>query len=139
MRREVCAKYYLEGYPEKPVVDPIKDIFPSCSMPRSCTVLQFVSPIILENGDYAQNYIEHVARIRELLDLPTFVPTRDGLRNDNHPLFRELGCYVKPSEKTVPPWSVIKHVVRWTIGDQLYAHTSQNWLEFSRASNSAHG
>ena len=57
------------------------------------------------------------------------MPTRDGLRDDNHPLFRELGAlynqeaHIEPSEKSVPPWSVTKCVVRCAIGDQAYAHT----------------
>ena len=33
--RHVCAVYYLEGYLDLKVVDPIKDNFPSCTMPLS--------------------------------------------------------------------------------------------------------
>ena len=35
----------------------------------------------MKDRDYAQEYIEHAARIRELLDFPQFVPTREGLTN----------------------------------------------------------
>ena len=37
-KSEMCATHYLEGYSDDMVVDPIKDRFPSCTMPLSRTI-----------------------------------------------------------------------------------------------------
>ena len=40
----------------------------------------------MKDRDYARDYIEHAARVRELLDLPTFEPTREGLTSSKEAL-----------------------------------------------------
>ena len=57
--RKTCALRYLDGYPDTKI-DPIKG-----TMPLSATTPLHVTPEILCNTQYAQEYMEHVALIRE--------------------------------------------------------------------------
>ena len=66
--RKTCALRYLDGCPDTKVIDPIKDNYPACTMPLSVTTPLHVTPEILCNQKYAQECVEHVALIRELLD-----------------------------------------------------------------------
>ena len=72
MKREreskTCALRYLDGYPDTKVIDPIKENYPACTMPLSATSSVHITPEILRNTQYAQEYVEHVALVRELLD-----------------------------------------------------------------------
>ena len=66
--RKTCALRYLDGYPDTKVIDPIKENYPACTMPLSSTSPVHVTPEIMRNAQYTQEYIAHVALIRELLD-----------------------------------------------------------------------
>ena len=66
--RKTCALRYLEDYPDTKVIDPIRDNYPACTMPLSATAPLYVTPEILCNKKYAQEYVDRVALIRELLD-----------------------------------------------------------------------
>ena len=65
--RQICALKYLHGYPDTKVIDPIKENYPACTMPLSATAPTFVTPEILCNTQYAQDYMAHTALIREML------------------------------------------------------------------------
>ena len=66
--RKLCALRYLDGYPDTKVIDPIKENYPACTMPLSSTSPVHVTPEIMRNRQYAEEYIAHVALIRELLN-----------------------------------------------------------------------
>ena len=66
--RKACALRYLDGYPDTKVIDPIKENFPACTMPLSSTSPTYITATILRSRQYAKEYLEHVALIRELLD-----------------------------------------------------------------------
>ena len=70
--KKTCALRYLDGYLDTKVVDPIKENFPACTMPLSCTPPTHVTPEIMRNAQYAQEYIAHIALIREPLDQAIF-------------------------------------------------------------------
>ena len=61
--RQLCALKYLHGYPDYRVVDPIKENYPACTMPLAATSPAVVTPEILCNIQYAQEYVAHVALI----------------------------------------------------------------------------
>ena len=65
--RQLCALKYLHGYPDDRVVDPIKENYPACTMPLAATSPAVVTPEILCNIQYAQEYVAHAASIREML------------------------------------------------------------------------
>ena len=65
--RQICASKYLYGYPDSRVIDPIKENYPACTMPLAATSPTVVTPEILCNTQYAQDYVTHVALIREML------------------------------------------------------------------------
>ena len=69
--RQVCATCHLEGYPDTKVIDPIKDNFPSCTMPLSCTTPLTGTPAIMRNQDHARDCLSHVSLVRELLEQST--------------------------------------------------------------------
>ena len=54
--RKVCALRYLDGYPDTKVIDPIKENYPACTMPLSSTSPTHVTPEIMRNAQYAQEY-----------------------------------------------------------------------------------
>ena len=66
--RRICSLRYLDGYPDTKVIDPIKENYPACTMPLSSTSPTHVTPQIMRNQQYAQEYITHVALIRDLLN-----------------------------------------------------------------------
>ena len=78
--RKTCALRYLDGYPDTKVIDPIKENYPACTMPLSPTTPLHVSPEILCNKQYAQEHVEHVALIRELLDQASLSTNPDLLK-----------------------------------------------------------
>ena len=59
--RQARSKFYLEDYSDENVVDPIKEFFPACTMPLSCTCPLTVSPAIMYNREYAQEYINNAS------------------------------------------------------------------------------
>ena len=76
--RHVCTTYYLEEYPDFKAVDPLKDHFPSCTMPFASTTPLTVSPAIMHNREHARDYISHASLVTELLEQSS-VPTDPAL------------------------------------------------------------
>ena len=71
--RQLCATYYLEGYPDAKVVGPIKDnfLFLHHAIGKHGST---VSPAIMRDLEYARDCLAHVSLIRELFDKSS-VPT----------------------------------------------------------------
>ena len=67
--RQICATKYLYGYSDSKVIDPIRERYPACTMPLAATSPAVVTPEILNNPQYVQDYVTHVALIREMLGL----------------------------------------------------------------------
>ena len=86
--RKTCALRYLDGYPDTKVIDPIQENYPACTMPLSATTPLHVTPEILCNQQYAQEYVEHVALIRELLDQASLSTNPDLLKRSSNQLLR---------------------------------------------------
>ena len=93
--RKTCALRYLEGYPDTKVVDPIRDNYPACTMPLSATTPLHVTPEILCNKKYAQEYVDHVALIRELLDQASLSTNPALLMRSSNQLLRSIGGLLK--------------------------------------------
>ena len=55
--RKSCALRYLDGYPDTKVIDPIKENFPACTMPLSCTSPTYITPEILQNRHTLRNIL----------------------------------------------------------------------------------
>ena len=114
--RQTCALRYLEGYPDTKVIDPIKDNFPACTMPLSATAPLHVTPEILCNQTYAQEYVEHVALIRELLDQASLSTNHALLMRSSNQLLRSLGGLLKGASdckltrEPIPVWNIVKIV-----------------------------
>ena len=60
-------------------------------MPLSATAPTNVTPEILRNMQYAQEYVEHVALIRELLDQASLPSNPNLLERSNNQLLQSLG------------------------------------------------
>ena len=86
--RKTCALRYLDGYPDTKVIDPIKENYPACTMPLSATSPIHVTPEILCNTQYAQEYVAHVALLRELQDQASLSTNPDLLKRSNNQLLR---------------------------------------------------
>ena len=105
--RQTCALRYL-GYPDTTVIDPIKENYPACTMPLSATTPLHVTPEILRNTRYAQDYVDHVALIRELLDQASLSTNAALLLRSSNQLLRSLGVNqdgttAKAASLAVPP------------------------------------
>ena len=87
--RQVCALTYLEGYPDTKVIDPVKENFPACTMPLSCTT-PHITPAILRNRQSAKEYLAHVALIRELLDQSSLTTNTQLLSSSSNRLYQSL-------------------------------------------------
>ena len=122
--RKVCALKYLDRYPDTKVIDPIKDNYPACTMPLSSTSPVHVTPEIMRNAQYAQEYIAHVALVRELLDQAS-LSTNSNL----YKLLRSLGGLLKGAsdcELTREPilvWNMVR-VVRTKPDAELVRQTT---------------
>ena len=93
--RKICALKYLAGYPDAKVIDPIKDNYPACTMPLASTAPVHVTPEIMRNTQYAEEYIAHVALVRELLDQASLSTNSSLLMRSNNQLLRSLGGLLK--------------------------------------------
>ena len=106
--RKTCALRYLDGYPDTKVIDPIKDNYPACTMPLSAT-----APL---HEKYAQEYVEHVALIRELLDQASLSTNSALLMRSSNQLLRSLGGLLKGASdceltrEPIPTWNLVKIV-----------------------------
>ena len=114
--RQLCALKYLHGYPDSRVVDPIKENYPACTMPLAATSPAVVTPEILCNIQYAQEYVAHVALIREMLGqacLPTNTAVLERCKNK---LFQGLCGLLKGASncqltrEPIPAWNIVKVV-----------------------------
>ena len=112
--RQLCALKYLHGYPDSRVVDPIKENYPACTMPLAATSPAVVTPEILCNIQYAQDYVAHVALIREMLgqaSLPTNIAVLERCKNM---LFQGLCGLLKGASncqltrEPIPAWNIVK-------------------------------
>ena len=114
--RKTCALRHLEGYPDTKVIDPIKDNYPACTMPLSATTPLHVTPEILCNQKYAQEYVERVALIRELLDQASLSTNHALLMRSSNQLLRSLGGLLKGASdckltrEPIPVWNIVKIV-----------------------------
>ena len=114
--RKTCALRYLESYPDTKVIDPIKDNFPACTMPLSATAPLHVTPEILCNQEYAQEDVEHVALIQELLDQASLSTNHTLLMRSSNQLLRSLGGLLKGASdcklarEPIPVWNIVKIV-----------------------------
>ena len=86
--RKACALRYLDGYPDTKMIDPIKENFPACTMPLSSASPTYITPEILRNQQYAKEYLEHVALVRELLDQSSLSTNPVLLSLSNNRLFQ---------------------------------------------------
>ena len=114
--RKTCALRYLEGYPDTKVIDPIRDNYPACTMPLSATTPLHVTPEILRNKKYAQEYVEHVALIRELLDQASLSTNHALLMRSSNRLLKSIGGLLKGesdcmlTREPIPDWNLVKIV-----------------------------
>ena len=127
--RKTCALRYLDGYPDTKVIDPIKENYPARTMPLSATTPLHVTPEILCNTQYAQEYVEHVALIRELLDQASLSTNPDLLQRSSNRLLRSLGGLLRgasdceSTREPIPVWSLVK-VVRSKPDAELVRQTT---------------
>ena len=114
--RKTCALRYLEDYPDTKVIDPIRDNYPACTMPLSATAPLHVTPEILCNKKYAQEYVDHVALIRELLDQASLSTNHALLMRSSNQLVKSIGGLLKGesdcmlSGEPIPDWNLVKIV-----------------------------
>ena len=110
--RKTCALRYLEGYPDTKVIDPIR----TCTMPLAATIPLHVTPEILRNKKYAQEYVEHVALIRELLDQTSLSTNHALLMRGSNQLLKSIGGLLKGesdcmlTREPIPDWNLVKIV-----------------------------
>ena len=95
--RKTCALRYLDGYPDTKVIDPIKENYLACTLLLLATTPLHVTPEILCNKQYAQEYVEHVALIRELLDQASLSTNCTLLMRSSNRLLRSLGGFFEGS------------------------------------------
>ena len=112
--RKVCALRYLDGYPDTKVIDPIKENYPACAMPLSSTSPVHVTPEIMRNAQYAQEYLAHVALIRELLYQASLSTNSNLLARSNNRLLQRLGGLLKGASsceltrEPIPVWNLVR-------------------------------
>ena len=111
---DMCAKYYLEGYPEEMVVGAIRDSFPACTMPLACTSPVRASPSITRNPEYALDYVRHAALVRELLDMASLPTNAQSL--SMHRLLQSLGGLLSHSANLIASQEPIS---LWSITGQI--------------------
>ena len=127
--RKVCALRYLYGYPDTKVIDPIKENYPACTMPLPSTSPTYVTPEIMRNQQYAKEYLEHVALIRELLDQSSLSTNPALLSLSNNRLFQSLsGLLAGASNCTltrepIPVWNLVR-VLRMSANADLLRQTT---------------
>ena len=114
--RKTCALRYLDGYPDTKVIDPIKENYPACTMLLSATTPLHVTPEILCNKQDAQEFVEHVALIRELLDQASLSTDCALLMRRSNRLLRSLGGLLNGASdceltrEPLPIWNLVKVV-----------------------------
>ena len=127
--RKICALKYLDGYPDTKVIDPIKDNYPACTMPLASTAPVHVTPEIMRNTQYAEEYIAHVALVRELLDQASLSTNSNLLMRSSNQLLRSLGGLLKGASnceltrEPIPVWNMVR-VVRTKPDAELVRQTT---------------
>ena len=92
----LCAKDGRQVPDDTSVIpDPIKENYPACTMPLSSTSPVHVTPEIMRNRQYAEEYIAHVLLIRELLDQASLSTNSALLALSNNRLYRSLSGLLK--------------------------------------------
>ena len=126
--RKICA-LRLDGNSGTKAIDPIKENYPACTMPLSGTSPTYVTPEILRNTQYAQEYVAHVALIRELLDQASLSTNPDLLKRSNNQLLRSLGGLLRGASdceltrEPIPTWNLVR-VVRTNPDADLVRQTT---------------
>ena len=83
-------------------------------MPLSATTPLHVTPEILRNKKCAQEYVEHVALIRELLDQASLSTNHALLMRSSNQLLRSIGGLLKGesdcmlTREPIPDWNLVK-------------------------------
>ena len=96
------------------MIDPIKENYPACTMPLSSTSPTHITPEIMRNVQYAQDYIAHVALVRELLDQASLSTNATLLERSNNKLLQSLSGLLKGSssceltEEPIPVWNLVR-------------------------------
>ena len=112
--RKSCAPRHLDGNPDTEVIDSIRENFPACTLPLSRTSPTYITPEIMRNRQYAKEYLEHVALIRELLDQSSLSTNPALLSLSNNRLFQSLsGLLTGASNCTltgepIPVWNLVR-------------------------------
>ena len=133
-----CALRYLDGHPDSKVIDPIKENYPACTMPLSATTPTHVTPEILCNTQYAQEYVEHVALIRELLDQASFSTNPDLLERSSNQLLRSLGGLLRGASdceltrELIPEWNLVKVVKTKPDADLVRQSQTDHYIDGQR-------
>ena len=126
--RQLCASKYLHRYSDSIVIDPIKENYPACTMPLAFTSPSVVTPEILCNLQYAQEYVTHVALIREMLGQASLPTNSAVLERCNNRLFQGLCGLLKGASscqltrEPIPAWNIVK-VVRTKSTAELVSKT----------------
>ena len=113
--RQVANKY-LYGYPDFKVIDPIKEHYPACTMPLAATSPAVVTPEILSNPQYVQDYVAHVALIREMLGQSSLSVNPAVLELCSNKLLQGVSGLLTGASnchhtrEPIPAWNVIKVV-----------------------------
>ena len=117
--RQVCAAHYLEGCHDTKVIDPIKDNFPSCTVPLSCVTPLTVSPTITRNPDHAREYLSRVSLLREVLEQSPVqtdpVQSLSGLLTHSS----KLPLIMEP----IPAWSIARVIGLCDRADAVFQQT----------------
>ena len=98
------------------MVDPIRDNYPACTMPLASTAPVHVTPEIMRNTQYVEEYIAHVALVRELLDQASLSTNSNLLMHSKNQFLRSLGGLLKGASnceltrEPIPVWNMVKVV-----------------------------
>ena len=96
------------------MIDPIEENYPT--MPLSVAAPTFVTPEILCNDQYAQEYVAHTALIREMLDQASLSTNPTLLERSSNKLFQSLGDLLRGASscqltrEPIPVWKIAKVV-----------------------------
>ena len=131
--RKLCALRCLDGYPDTKVIDPTKENYPTCTMPLSSTSPIHVTPEIMRNQQYVQEYLAHVALVRELLDQASLSTNSTLLALSNNRLYQSLGGLLKGAlscdltGEPTPAWNLVR-VLRTMPDAELVRQTTKEGI-----------
>ena len=95
------------------MVDPIKDIFPSCTMPLASTV-----PLtaIMRDQEHAKDYLTHASLVRELLDKSSIPTDPNWLSSCGNAFMQNLSGQLTHASRLllakepIPPSNIVRMV-----------------------------